>query len=60
MGKGWKLFQNADWMNKLNVRAEYGLTGNTRFSSKWEDFIILPLLICNFQLLFVLTYRILH
>jgi TonB-linked SusC/RagA family outer membrane protein len=38
LGKGWKLFQNADWMNKLNVRAEYGLTGNTRFSSTMGGF----------------------
>lgn len=35
LGKGWKpLLDDATWLNKLNVRAEYGLTGNSRFSSQ--------------------------
>ncbi len=33
MGKGLKSLQNAEWLSKLNVRAEYSLTGNTRFAS---------------------------
>ena len=33
LGKGWKPLLDATWLNKLNVRAEYGLTGNSRFSS---------------------------
>lgn len=31
LGKGWKPLLDATWLNKLNVRAEYGLTGNSRF-----------------------------
>ena len=34
LGKGWKPLLDATWLNKLNVRAEYGLTGNSRFSSQ--------------------------
>lgn len=33
LGKGWKALQNTTWLNKLNVRAEYSLTGNSRFAS---------------------------
>ena len=33
MAKNWKPLQNMTWLNRLNVRAEYSLTGNTRFSS---------------------------
>ena len=33
LGKGWKPLQNTTWLNKLNVRAEYSLTGNSRFAS---------------------------
>ena len=33
LGKGWKPLQYTAWIDKLNVRAEYGLTGNTRFSN---------------------------
>ena len=32
LGKGWKPLQNSAWINKLNVRAEYSLTGNTRLA----------------------------
>ncbi|NDV63655.1 SusC/RagA family TonB-linked outer membrane protein [Bacteroides sp. 224] len=34
LGKGWKPLMNAEWIDKLNVRAEYSLTGNSRFSSQ--------------------------
>ena len=34
LGKGWKPLLDATWLNKLNVRAEYGLTGNSRFFSQ--------------------------
>ena len=34
LGKGWKPLLDVTWLNKLNVRAEYGLTGNSRFSSQ--------------------------
>ena len=34
LGKGWKPLLDATWLNKLDVRAEYGLTGNSRFSSQ--------------------------
>ncbi|MCD8185786.1 MAG: TonB-dependent receptor [Rikenellaceae bacterium] len=33
LGKGWLPLSNSTWVNRLNVRAEYGLTGNSRFSS---------------------------
>ena len=32
LGKGWKPLLDVTWLNKLNV--EYGLTGNSRFSSQ--------------------------
>lgn len=38
LGKGWKFLQNTTWINKLNVRAEYGLTGNSRFASTLGSF----------------------
>lgn len=38
LGKGWEPFINSTWINKLNVRAEYGLTGNTRFASTLGGF----------------------
>lgn len=38
LGKGWAPFINSTWINKLNVRAEYGLTGNTRFASTLGGF----------------------
>jgi len=38
LGKGWKPLQNSEWINKLNVRAEYSLTGNTRFASNMGTF----------------------
>ena len=34
LGKGWKPLLDVTWLNKLNVRVEYGLTGNSRFSSQ--------------------------
>lgn len=33
LGKGWRPLQNSTFINKLNVRAEYTFTGNTRFAS---------------------------
>lgn len=33
LGKGWLALSNSTLVNRLNVRAEYGLTGNSRFSS---------------------------
>lgn len=33
LGKGWLPLSNSTWVNRLNVRAEYGLSGNSRFSS---------------------------
>ncbi len=33
LGKGWKFFQDATWLDKFNIRAEYGLTGNSRYAS---------------------------
>lgn len=38
LGKGWKPLQNTTWINKLNLRAEYSLTGNTRFATKMGMF----------------------
>ena len=38
LGKGWKPLQNLTLVNKLNVRAEYGLSGNTRFSTNMGKF----------------------
>ena len=33
LGKGWEPLQDVDFIDKLNVRASYGLTGNSRFAS---------------------------
>ncbi|MCD8178826.1 MAG: SusC/RagA family protein, partial [Tannerellaceae bacterium] len=38
IGKGWLPLSNSTWINRLNVRAEYGLTGNSRFSSNYGKF----------------------
>lgn len=35
LGKGWSFMQNAPWVNTLNIRAEYSLTGNSRFASTY-------------------------
>ncbi len=33
LGKGWLPLSNSTLVNRLNVRAEYGLSGNSRYSS---------------------------
>lgn len=33
LGKGWLPLNNSTLVNRLNLRAEYGLSGNSRFSS---------------------------
>lgn len=33
LGKGWLPLSNSTFVNRLNVRAEYGMTGNSRYSS---------------------------
>lgn len=33
MGAGWLPLSDSSWINRLNLRAEYGLSGNSRFSS---------------------------
>ena len=33
LGKGWNPFQDILWINKFNLRTEYGLTGNSRYAS---------------------------
>lgn len=38
LGKGWKPFQNSIWLNKLNVRTEYSITGNSRFATNMGKF----------------------
>jgi TonB-linked SusC/RagA family outer membrane protein len=38
LGKGWLPISNSTYVNLLNVRAECGLTGNSRFSSKFGKF----------------------
>ena len=38
LGKGWNPFLNSTWINKLNVRAEYSLTGNSRYTSTLGGF----------------------
>lgn len=38
LGKGWLPLTNSTVVNQLNVRAEYGLTGNSRFSSNYGKF----------------------
>lgn len=35
MGKSLKPFVNALWLNKLNIHAEYSMTGNSLFSPKY-------------------------
>lgn len=35
MAKNLQSLENSTFLNKLNVRAEYGLTGNSRFSSNY-------------------------
>ena len=34
LGKGWKPLLDATWLNKLNVRAEYGLPAGIRFVTR--------------------------
>ncbi|MDR2805315.1 MAG: SusC/RagA family TonB-linked outer membrane protein [Dysgonamonadaceae bacterium] len=38
LGKGWLPLTNSTLVNRLNVRAEYGMTGNSRFSSNYGKF----------------------
>jgi TonB-linked SusC/RagA family outer membrane protein len=38
LGKGWLPLTNSTLVNRLNVRAEYGITGNSRFSSNYGKF----------------------
>ncbi|NDV65341.1 SusC/RagA family TonB-linked outer membrane protein [Bacteroides sp. 224] len=38
LGKGWLPLSNSTLVNRLNVRVEYGLTGNSRFSSNLGKF----------------------
>jgi len=38
LGKGWMPLSNSTWVNRFNVRAEYGLTGNSRFSSNYGKY----------------------
>lgn len=33
LGKGWEPIQGVDFIDKLNVRASYGITGNSRYAS---------------------------
>ena len=33
LGKGWSSISNSTVINRLNIRAEYGLSGNSQFSS---------------------------
>lgn len=35
IGKSLKSLQDASWINRLDVRAEYSLTGNSRFSASY-------------------------
>ena len=56
LGKGWKPLLDATWLNKLNVRAEYGLTGNSRFSSQMGGYYYT----CSCQPSFVLIFRTYH
>ncbi|WP_163707304.1 SusC/RagA family TonB-linked outer membrane protein [Mangrovibacterium lignilyticum] len=35
MAKNMESLENSSFLNKLNIRAEYGLTGNSRFSSNY-------------------------
>ena len=38
MAKNWKPLANLTWINILNLRADYTMTGNSRFSSKYGKF----------------------
>jgi TonB-linked SusC/RagA family outer membrane protein len=38
LGKGWLALSNSTLVNRLNVRAEYGLTGNSYFSSNYGKY----------------------
>ena len=38
LGKGWLPLSNSTLVNRLNLRAEYGLSGNSRFSSNLGKF----------------------
>lgn len=38
LGKGWLGLTNSTLINRLNVRAEYALTGNSRYSSNYGKF----------------------
>ncbi|MDL2242041.1 SusC/RagA family TonB-linked outer membrane protein, partial [Bacteroidales bacterium OttesenSCG-928-L03] len=38
LGKGWLPISNSTLINRLNVRAEYSLTGNSRYSSNYGKF----------------------
>jgi len=38
LGKGWLPLSNSTFINQLNIRAEHGLTGNSRFSSNIGKF----------------------
>ena len=38
LGKGWLPLTNSTLVNRLNLRAEYGLSGNSRFSSLYDYF----------------------
>ncbi|MDR2840442.1 MAG: SusC/RagA family TonB-linked outer membrane protein [Paludibacter sp.] len=38
LGKGWLPLSNSTFVNRLNVRAEYGVTGNSNFSSNYGKF----------------------
>lgn len=38
LGKGWLPLSNSTLVNRLNVRAEYGVTGNSRFSSNYGKY----------------------
>lgn len=38
LGKGWLPLSNSTFVNRLNLRAEYGLTGNSYFSSNYGKY----------------------
>lgn len=38
MGKSLGVFQNATWLNKLDIHADYSMTGNSLFSPKYGKF----------------------
>lgn len=38
MAKNMPQLQNSTWLNRLNIRAEYGLTGNSRYSSTYGKY----------------------